>query len=93
MANDSDKIFVIQPEGGFDEVSRLPYENEEMLQRLLVDHPELLAGDMLDPGTKARFLLISREMGVPDSEGGSDRWSLDHLFIDQDATPTFVEVK
>ena len=26
-------------------------------------------------------------------DGGSDRGSLDHLFLDQDAVPTLVEVK
>jgi hypothetical protein len=93
MSNDSDKIFVIQPDGGFGEVARMPYESEDLLQRLLEDHPELLAGDMLSPGKRARFILVGREVGVPDSEGRSDRWSLDHLFIDQDGTPTFVEVK
>jgi hypothetical protein len=30
---------------------------------------------------------------VPDEEGGVGRWSLDHLFLDQDAVPTLVEVK
>jgi hypothetical protein len=32
-------------------------------------------------------------MGVPAEEDGSNRWSLDHLFLDQDAVPTLVEVK
>jgi hypothetical protein len=32
-------------------------------------------------------------MGVPDDLGASDRWSIDHLFLDQDAVPTLVEVK
>ena len=32
-------------------------------------------------------------MGVPDREGGSDCWSLDHLFLDQDRIPPFVECK
>lgn len=91
--NAADKIFVIQPHGGFDEVERTPYETEDLLQRLLEEHPELLAGDLLTPGKRIQFLLIEREIGVPDTEGGSGRWSLDHLFIDQDAIPTFVEVK
>jgi hypothetical protein len=38
-------------------------------------------------------LLVRREAGVPDREAGGDRWSLDHLFIDQEAVPTLVEVK
>ena len=32
-------------------------------------------------------------MAVPDHSGGSVRWSLDHLFLDADGVPTFVEVK
>src|SRR5215212_10464542 len=40
-----------------------------------------------------RWLLISRETGLPSVEGGTDRWSVDHLFLDQDAVPTIVEVK
>jgi hypothetical protein len=38
-------------------------------------------------------LLIQREAGIPDREGGSDRWSIDHLLLDQHGRPTFVEVK
>jgi hypothetical protein len=30
---------------------------------------------------------------VLDEEAGGGRWSLDHLFVDQDAIPTLVEVK
>jgi hypothetical protein len=32
-------------------------------------------------------------MGVPDPSGLGDRWSLDHLYLDQDGIPTFVECK
>jgi len=93
MASETDKIFLIQADGEFGEVERTPYESEDLLQRLLEQHPGLLAGDMLSPGNRAQFLLVGREVGVPDAEGSSDRWALDHLFLDQDATPTLVEVK
>jgi hypothetical protein len=36
---------------------------------------------------------VTREAGVPDGDDASDRWSLDHLFLDQDGVPTLVEVK
>jgi hypothetical protein len=36
---------------------------------------------------------VAREIGVPGSERGGARWSLDHLFLDQDGIPTVVEVK
>jgi len=38
-------------------------------------------------------MLIKREMPVPDPSTGADRWSIDFLFADQDAIPTFVECK
>ena len=37
--------------------------------------------------------MLKREQGVPDQDGGRYRWSLDHLFVDQDGVPTLVEVK
>lgn len=59
----------------------------------LADHPDLLAGDQINDAEPRRWLLISREMGLPSEEGGGNRWSADHLFLDQDAIPTIVEVK
>jgi hypothetical protein len=47
----------------------------------------------MDEASPRRWLLISREVGVPSEEDGADRWSLDHLFLDQDAIPTLIEVK
>jgi hypothetical protein len=32
-------------------------------------------------------------LGVPDDVDAANRWSLDHLFVDQDGIPTLVEVK
>lgn len=45
------------------------------------------------PGDPRRWILVTREQGVADAAGASARWSVDHLVIDQDATPTLVEVK
>jgi hypothetical protein len=71
-----------------------PYAAESLLQGLLTRHPDLLAGGQMDPNSPRRWLLISQEHGVPDrDEATGDRWSLDHLFVDQDAIPTLVEVK
>ncbi len=41
----------------------------------------------------ASVALYPAEAAVPSEEGGSGRWALDHLFLDQDAIPTLVEVK
>lgn len=69
------------------------YEKEDLLQRLIEQYPAILAGEQIDPDNPRRWILISREMGVPEHAGGNDQWFLDHLFIDQDGIPTFVEVK
>lgn len=88
-------IFLINDEGEdrFVEMRAAPYESEDLLQRLLAEHPDLLAGGQMNTTTPRRWLLISREAGVPREEGGAGWWSLDHLFVDQDGVPTFVEVK
>ena len=70
-----------------------PCDAEATLQKLLADHPEVLAGEQTDAARQPKWLLIQREMPVPGEEGGSGKWSLDHLFLDQDGVPTFVEVK
>lgn len=70
-----------------------PYDSEDVLQQLLANYPDLLAGDQISPEEPRRWLHISREMGVPGEEDTVDRWSLDHLFVDQDSIPTFVECK
>jgi hypothetical protein len=70
-----------------------PYGTEDEFQTLLERFPELLAGEQIDRDNPRRWLLVGREIGIPDSEGLSARWALDHLFVDQDGTPTLVEVK
>src|SRR5204862_4454945 len=62
-----------------------PYEAEAVLQRLLASHPGLLAGD--EDG-KRRGVLVQREHGIGDAEGAGGRWSLDHLFLDDEGVPT-----
>ena len=71
----------------------MAFEAEEVLQNLLVQAPDLLAGVTEGGTSPRRWMLVKREKGVPDAEDGADRWSLDHLFLDQDAVPTLVEVK
>jgi ribosomal protein L7Ae-like RNA K-turn-binding protein len=70
-----------------------PFEKELVLQDLLTKYPNLIPGDELDEESPRRWLLVSDEMGIPDNDGGGDRWSLDHLFLDQDGVPTYIECK
>ena len=86
-------IYLIQDGGRLVEMSEAGYESEDLLQGLLAQHPNLLAGDQMDHSHPRRWLLVSRERGLPSEEAGSLRWSVDHLFLDQDAIPTIVEVK
>ena len=86
-------IFVAQGDGRMSLLRKGSYDAEEILQKLLADYPALLAGEQIDPEEPRRWLLIAREFPVPDPEDGAARWSLDHLFVDQEAIPTLVEVK
>jgi len=86
-------IYLIGKDGKLEEMSQRPYDKEDILQKYLADYPNLLAGNQMDEAKPKRWLFISREVGIPKEEGGSDTWSLDHLFLDQDGVPTFVEVK
>lgn len=86
-------IFLVRGDDDLVEMTEAHYESEDVLQRLLATHPNILAGGQMTPGAPRRWLLVTREMPVPKQEGGSGHWSLDHLFLDQDGVPTVVEVK
>lgn len=85
-------LYAIQ-DGKLLEFVETPYASEELFQEMLEQFPALLAGDLIDPVNPRKWLLIKREAGVPDSADGGNRWSVDHLFVDQDGIPTLVEVK
>jgi hypothetical protein len=70
--------------------SRLATEDD--LQALVEKYPVVLSGDD-DAAADRRWLLIRREQGIATADGESDRFALDHLFVDQDGVPTLVEVK
>ena len=80
-------------ESGLEPLEEQPFATEDELQRLIAEHPELLDGEQMRPGDPRRWILITREQGIADTTGAHDRWSVDHLIIDQDAMPTLVEVK
>lgn len=88
----SDKIFLVQGDK-LVAMERSKYSLEDHLQDLLARYPDLMPGEQLNASEPRRWLLVSREIGVPDAEAAIDRWSLDHLFLDQDGVPTLVEAK
>jgi hypothetical protein len=86
-------IYLIQDDDRLVELMEQPYDSEDQLQELLETYPNLLAGDEIDRGTARRWLLISRDVTIPAEEDAGGRWSVDHLFLDQEAIPTLVEIK
>ena len=88
----SGRIFARGDDGVLDPLDETPYELEEVLQRLLAEHPEVLAVDDSPDGSSS-WLLVTREAGVPDRTAGGERWAVDHLFLDRDGIPTLVETK
>ena len=96
MNDSDDAIFLLKGLKGAEDLEKLPahpYDSEDLLQTLIMKHPELLAGDQINPDKPIRWLFIKREAGIPDGDQESDRWSVDHLFLDQNSIPTFVETK
>jgi hypothetical protein len=71
-------------------MTETPFDDEDVLQALIAQHPEMLADDGAGQGP---LLLVRREAGVKDQEDAGGRWSLDHLYIGGDGVPTLVEVK
>jgi hypothetical protein len=63
--------------GGFGEVT---------MQELIVDHPELIPSDDINPSDPPRFLVVRSEAGVTAG-------SMDILLVDDKGIPTVVETK
>ena len=87
------KIFVRNGNGRPEPVEEARFDSEDKLQELVATYPELLAGEQMDPEDPRRWILVKREKGIADRPDAADRWSVDHLMIDQDAVPTLIEAK
>jgi hypothetical protein len=88
------KVYVVK-KGGITETMtcvRCKDEDKE-LQQLLEKNHDLLPGGQINPEDPRRWLLLKREMPVPDPGTGENRWSIDFFFVDQGGMPTFVECK
>lgn len=83
----------MRDDGELVEMNERGYDTEALLQGYLARHPDLLAGDQIDSTAPRRWLLVAQEAPLASDEDGAGRWSVDHLFLDQDAVPTIVEVK
>ncbi len=72
-------------------MERSLYDAEDILQRLLAADARLLGGAASGEASARRWILIRREALVRGASG--QQWSADHLFVDDEAVPTVVEVK
>jgi hypothetical protein len=68
------------------------YEAETVLQKLIAEHPEVLVGER-DLDETTAWLLVKREASIVDQQEPGRGMTLDHLYLDEHAVPTFVEVK
>ena len=89
----AERIYVMDEQQALQPLREKSFLSEDILQRLLAEHPELLDGEQINPSDPRRWILVDREVGISETADASPVWSLDHLLIDQDAVPTFVEVK
>ncbi len=89
----NEQIFILDKNKPLVELNEKDFINENQFQELLEKYPKLIPGSLINPENPRKWIVISREIGVPDEELGSNKWSLDHLFIDQDGIPTLIEVK
>ena len=88
------KVYVMKSDGSTEAMTGIHCVNEALeLQRILEINPDLVPGDQINPSDPRRWLVVRREMPVPDPSTGDNRWSIDLFFVDQDAMPTFIECK
>ena len=86
-------IYLLQDNGQLVDMKAQAYDSEALLQELLATYPSLLPGDQIDREVPRRWLLITREAPIPSNDDGVGRWAVDHVRVDQEGTPTLVEVK
>lgn len=88
----SGTIYLLRDGGSVEPLAEMPYESEKLLQRLLAEYPDLLAGAQMIDGSPRRWLLIAKEAQIAVGDE-SAVCLVDHLFLDQEGIPTLVEVK
>ena len=86
------RIFQVDENNKLTKLNESEYLKEAVLQELIESHPELIPNTDFD-GEESKLILVKREMGIQDSEFGSNRWSIDHLFINSIGVPVLVEIK
>lgn len=88
-----EEIYHLNEQGHLEPMTEEVFASEDSLQELVAKHPNLLSGERMDPSSPPRWILVAREKGIAKIVGEGHHWSLDHLFVDQNAVPTLVEAK
>lgn len=88
-----ERIYTLAAGGALEAQEETPFPTEDEFQALIAEHPELLDGEQIRPDNPRRWILISREKGIAQTQGDSAWWSVDHLIVDQDGVPTLAELK
>ena len=81
-------LFHVDNAGTLNPLRETPYGSDEELQSLIAAHPALLGGEQDASGG---WFALARRGPLPDGATRSPRWSVEHLFLAQDAAPTVVE--
>jgi hypothetical protein len=81
-------LFHVDNTGTLNPLRETPFGSNEELQSLIAGHPALLGGD---PDGAGGWFALARKGPLPDGATRSPRWSVEHLFLAQDAAPTVVE--
>jgi len=89
----TENLFLLGKDNSLRVLTSTGFVSEDAFQEILARFPKLLTDSDFGEETPRRWVLVRREVGISDRDGGSGRWSLDHLFLDQDGVPTLVEVK
>ncbi|SAL05550.1 hypothetical protein AWB78_07561 [Caballeronia calidae] len=92
MSSSQSKIFLVDVHGATTVLNESHYKTEADLQTLLAANPDLLPGEQMS-GSPQSWLLIGKELGVPNGPEVGDKWRIDHLFVDEAGVPTLVECK
>jgi hypothetical protein len=70
------RVYIVENEGMTSVMAQVKCRDEDKeLQLLLERNHDLLPGDQINPEEPRRWLLVKREMPVPDPGTGEDRWS------------------
>lgn len=85
-------VFVLKDDDSLVAMQPTHFDQEVDFQEMISKFPSLLVGDQINPDAPRRFVLVKAELPIG-HEQQQTRWSLDHLFLDQDGVPTLVEVK